>query len=220
MQKERTTKKIMMSIENSHKYWEKLSNKIKNAGDTSNKRNSKSAIVDVEFIKSYLKKTDKIIDIGSGSGLVVNHLVDCVSNITAVETFVGLTTFIDPNILVINAELIGFKIRKQFDVAISTGVSQYFNEKNINNIYSNIFDMLKENGILILRNHCGLTETVEINGFSEELQTDYFTEYRQIENEINLLKNIGFKSVDIFDSVSEDLNVWENTRHFYFVCKK
>jgi len=170
----------------------------------------------------YFNKDTEVLDIGSGSGLIINKLLKEVKHITAVEKFEGFTKFIidAPNMLVIMADLIGFKIRKQYDLVLCTGVSQCFKKENMIPIYKNMFSMVKEDGLFISRMHCGLNEDVSINGFSKELGTEYFADYRHLDKEIDLLKEIGFNKVEIFDIFPDTLNVWKNTRHFIFVCSK
>ena len=203
-------------------YFEKLSKKINDPSETSNKKSIKYLNKELAFIRKYVSKDSEIIDIGSGTGLVVNRLFKDVRSIVAVEPFPGLSRFIvdDEKVLVINAELTSFYIRKKFDFAVCTGVSQFFKKEDIKKIYRNIYTMLKAEGALLMRAHCGLENDVVVNGYSEELDADYYAEYRHLEKEVELLKQAGFKEVNVFDEVSEELNVWKNTRHFYFVCKK
>lgn len=204
----------------SEKYWENLSKNINTPSQTHNKRPDIS-YKDVDFIKKYVSLNDEILDLGSGTGQVTNKLLPFVKNIIAVETYNGLSKFItdDPNLLVINAKLEGFFIRKEFDAVIATGVLQYFNLDDATAIYSNIIRMLKKDGLLILRSHCGLKETVVIN-HSKELDQEYFAEYRQVDEEKKLLEKIGFSKVEVLDEAPEELNIYDNTRHFMFVCKK
>ena len=205
----------------SEKYWESLSKKIQDPSETKNKRPDTSDL-EVEFISKYLQTTDELLDLGSGSGLITNKLIEKVATIVAVEKFEGFTRFIkdDPKVLVINADILGFKIRKSFDAILCLGVAQYFKRPDALSIYKNCFQMLKEKGVFIVRMHCGLEKDKIVNGFSEELQTEYFAEYRQVGSEIKLLNDAGFKNVTKYDILPDSLNVWEDTRHFIFVCKK
>jgi SAM-dependent methyltransferase len=202
-------------------YWESLSKKIQNPGETKNKRPDTSDL-EVDFIMNYLNPSDKILDIGSGSGLIINKLVDKVKHITAVEKFEGFTKFIveHPNMLVINADILGFKMRKTFDATLCFGVAQCFSLTDAKEIYQSLFEMTKPGGILIVRMHCGLEKTKVVDGYSEELGTTYFAEYRHVEEEMNLLRSIGFNTVEKHDIFPDTLNVWNDTRHFIFVCKK
>jgi hypothetical protein len=59
-----------------------------------------------------------------------------------------------------------------------------------------------------------------INGFSEELGTEYFAEYRLVANEIKLMEQAGFRFVSQHDIFPDALNVWPDTRHFIFICEK
>ncbi len=208
-------------MENSNKYWENLAEKIQKPSETKNKRPDTSDL-EIDFLKAYVTNESTVLDIGSGTGLIINKLLPFVKHITAVEKFEGFTRHIveAPNMLVINADLLGFKIRQQFDVVLCTGVAQCFTRNDTAGIYASIFDMLRPGGQLILRTHCGLQEDVIINGYSEELQTDYFAEYRQKDKELQLLHDTGFADISTHDIFPDTLNVWDNTRHFIFVCTK
>ncbi len=205
----------------STKYWESLSKKIQSPTETKNKRPDTSDL-EITFLMDFLKTDDDILDIGSGSGLIINKLIDKVGTITAVEKYEGFTRFIVENekILVINAEIIGFKIRKLFDAVLCFGVAQCFERDVMACIYANMYDMIKPGGLLIVRTHCGLEVDKIVDGFSEELQTEYYAEYRQVDKEEAMLKNLGFESVERYDIFPDTLNVWPDTRHFIFVCKK
>ena len=205
-----------------NEYWKNLANKITSPVETKNKRPDTSDL-EIEFLSRYLKSDDDILDVGSGSGLIINKLVDFVKNITAVEKYEGFSKFIidDPKIFLINADLLGFNIRKEFDAVLCLGVAQCFSRPEITDIYHKLYSMVRSGGLLIIRSHCGLEKDKTVNGFSDELQTDYFAQYRHLDSEIALLKNdIGFESVEIFDFLPDTINVWPDTRHFYFVCKK
>lgn len=202
-------------------YWKALANRIVSPSETKNKRPDTSDL-EIEFLKDYLKKTDAILDLGSGSGLIINKLVKYVSSIIAVEKFESFTKFIedDPKMTVINSDLLGFKIRKQFDAVLLFGVAQSFYKDDAIEIYKNIYEMVNSDGLFINRIHCGIEEDILVDGFSEELQTNYFAHYRQIDSEIKLLEEIGFKNIKKFDIFPDSLNVWKNTRHFILVCEK
>lgn len=208
-------------MDNKNDYWENLSKKISDPVQTKNKRPDTSDI-EVEFYRKHLSSSTELLDIGSGSGLIINKLHEEVKSVTAVEKYEGFSRFIAdvPNMLVINADLLGFKIRKTFDAVLCTGVAQCFPKKDMISIYHNMFDMLKVGGVFISRMHCGLEEDIIVNGYSEELGTDYFAEYRQVDRERALLGEVGFSNVEVFDILPDSLNVWDNSRHFIFVGYK
>jgi len=212
---------MAVEIAKSTKYWESLSRKIQSPTETKNKRPDTSDL-EVSFLMDFLKAEDEVLDIGSGSGLIINKLIDKVGHITAVEKYEGFTRFIveDEKMLVINAEIIGFKMRQLYDAVLCFGVAQCFEREVMTGIYSNMYEMIKSGGLLIVRTHCGLETDKIIDGFSEELQTEYYAEYRQVDKEEALLRSLGFEAVKRYDIFPDTLNVWPDTRHFIFVCKK
>jgi len=210
-----------MQDSKSEVYWQKLSQRITSPEQTKNKRPDTSDL-EIDFLRKYLSADDDVLDIGSGTGLIINKLIDYVDHITAVEKFEGFTRFIrnHDRMLVINADLIGFKIRKHFDAILLFGVAQCFLKADMAGIYSNIFDMVRPGGKLIIRMQCGLDSDILVDGYSEELGTNYFAEYRKKESEIAFLKEVGFSEVEVFDIFPDTLNVWKNSRHFIFICHK
>ncbi|OIQ33057.1 MAG: hypothetical protein BM555_04685 [Crocinitomix sp. MedPE-SWsnd] len=201
-------------------YWGKLADRIEDPVEAKNKRPD-TTDVEIEFLKDYCSKEKSLLDLGAGSGLITNRLLPLVDRITAVEKFEGFTKFIldDPNMRVINADLRGFKIRDKFDIILCTGVGQCFPQEEMVEIYSNISDMI-DDGVFISRMHCGTEETITFDSFSEELQTDYYAQFRFVELEVEMIKEAGFSSVEVLDFLPDSINVWPNSRHFYFVCKK
>lgn len=207
--------------ENQADYWKALGNRIIHPSETKNKRPDTSDL-EIEFLKNYLQNTDNVLDLGSGSGLIINKLIDYVASIVAVEKFDAFTKFIvdSPKMTVINADLLGFKIRREFDAVLLFGVAQSFYKDDAMEIYKSSYEMIKNGGLFIIRIHCGLEEDILVDGFSEELQTNYFAHYRQIDSEIKSLEDIGFKNIQKFDIFPDSLNVWKNSRHFLLVCEK
>jgi cyclopropane fatty-acyl-phospholipid synthase-like methyltransferase len=202
-------------------YWEKLASRITDPKQTRNKRDDYSDL-EIDFLKPYLKPDTSVLDLGSGSGLVVNKLVKLVGHITAVEKFQNFSQFIEQSgkLELINADIVGFRLHRQFDLVLATGVIQCIERRFIADIYKNVFNMTKAGAHFIAHIHCGLEQDVIVDRFSEELNTDYYAEYRKHEWEKQQMHEAGFRSVEIHDIFPDWLNKWPNTRHFLFVCKK
>jgi hypothetical protein len=75
---------------------------------------------------------------------------------------------------------------------------------------------LKPSGKFIIKNQFSVTEDVNVSGFSSELQQEYHAQYRNIDKEIEILKKIGYKNVEVFDIYPPECNRWNNT-HFYAI---
>jgi cyclopropane fatty-acyl-phospholipid synthase-like methyltransferase len=200
-------------------YWASLADRITNPLQTRNKRDDYSDL-EIEFLQPFLNPTTSVLDLGSGSGLVVNKLVKLVGHITAVEKFQNFSQYIEQShkLELINADIIEFRLYRQFDLVLATGVIQCLEGRFIANIYKNIFDMTKPGGKFIAHIHCGLKEDVIVDRFSEELNANYYAEYRHFQWEKKQMLEAGFQTVKVHDIFPDWLNKWPNTRHFLFVC--
>jgi len=56
--------------------------------------------------------------------------------------------------------------------------------------------------------------------FFKELQSYYFSYYRDLEKEKELLKEIGFKIKQVVDIYPKEYNRWNNTHFYAIVCEK
>lgn len=173
---------------------------------------------DAEFILKYSNTETEILDLASGTGLTLEKIIDKVKSIIAVELFKEFSDLIikHNNIHVINADIKEFDINQKFDLITLFGIMQYYNISEAKEIYQKYKQLLKENGKIIIKNQFGVQEDVVVNGFSENLKSDYFSEYRWIEKEKEILRSIGFKNIDHFDIYPSECNKWDNT-HFYAI---
>ncbi|MDE5020878.1 methyltransferase, partial [Francisella tularensis subsp. holarctica] len=68
--------------------------------------------------------------------------------------------------------------------------------------------MMHTTGGLRITNPLGLNDHVVRDGYSEELKSNYYSEYRYSDGEINLLQKIGFNSMETFDFCRIEYNRW------------
>ena len=179
-------------------------------------KNSDFTDMDTAFIRKYTDNNSTILDLGSGTGLIVNKLYPYVKNIVAVEPFSQFTQYIVENekIQIVNCDTASFASDKKFDAILLFGVMNYMNEEEAASIYAKYINYLSENGKMIIKNQFGVSEDVTVAGFSEELQDNYYSQYRHIDKEIKLLHQAGFKNVEVTDIYPKECNRWDNT-HFY-----
>jgi SAM-dependent methyltransferase len=175
---------------------------------------------DVDFIRLFAKRNQSLLDLGSGTGLIINKLTNDFKDITAVELFKEFSDYINgDNIQIHNKNLIDFYIEKKFGIATMFGTAHYFNEKESINIYKNIFSMLDDNSVFILKNQFGVEETKTVTG-SKALGKEYFAQYRFIDYEIKRLKSVGFKNIVVHDIYPAKENKWKDTHFYALVCEK
>lgn len=173
---------------------------------------------DASFILEHTDSASDILDLASGTGLTLNKYYENIGHIDAVELFPELSKFIveADNVDVYNADIAKFEPRKQYDAILMFGIVQYFNEDEIRELYSKYKDALKPSGKLLIKNQFGVNGDVEVSGVSEELQTEYLSQYRHIDKEQRILRSVGFGAVRAVDIYPPEANRWENT-HFYAI---
>jgi cyclopropane fatty-acyl-phospholipid synthase-like methyltransferase len=211
-----------MGNKNIIEYYNQLAKKIIDAKATRNKAKDFSEY-DIALMKSLADKNKTLLDLGAGTGLLINYLIDDFKHITAVEKYPEFSKFITntSKIDIINEDLLmlEFPENMQYDIVSLFGVMNYFSADEASALYNKILKFLNTNGILVIKNQMGINEDVIVNGFSEELQTNYYSEYRHIEKEIDLLKKIGFKKINTIDIYPPEYNRWDNTHFYALVCK-
>lgn len=210
-----------MGNKNIIKYYDKLAQNITDAKMTRNKAKDFSKY-DIQLLKSFADKNKTLLDLGSGTGLLINHLTEDFKSITAIEKYSGFSKFIKktPQINIINDDLLDLSLNtsKKFDIISLFGVMNYFDFQEASFLYKKSINFLKEDGILVVKNQMGINEDIIINGFSEELQTNYYSEYRHIDKEISLIKNIGLTNIKVIDIYPPEYNRWDNTHFYALIC--
>lgn len=175
--------------------------------------------MDATFILSYTHARTRILDLGSGTGLVLNKIYDKVGSITAVEPFEDFSKFIvkSDNIIIVNKTFDEIQVeRMEYDLVTIFGTMHYFNEAEASGIYRKFLPALKEGGKIIIKNQFGIREDVIVEGYSEELKRKYFAQYRHVDKEIDLLVDAGYRNAIIYDIYPPECNRWSNT-HFYAI---
>lgn len=189
--------------------------KLANSSDFSN--------MDADFILKYADKHSNVLDLGSGTGLIVNKIYDKVGHITAVEPFSSFTRFIvqSDNITVVNKTFDAYEIEQtDYDVITVFGVMHYFNEAESVEIYKKFYPALKKGGKIIIKNQFGIHEDVVVEGYSEEQKSNYYAQYRFIDKEIRNLQNIGYQNITVVDIYPPECNRWGNTHFYALVAEK
>jgi SAM-dependent methyltransferase len=178
--------------------------------------------IDANFILQYTNSDTKMLDLGSGSGLIINKLYAKIGSVVCVEPLEGFTRFIEKseNITIFNQTIMDFNSTDIFDLITIFGTMPYFNEQEAVEIYTKYYPCLKKGGKLIIKNQFGVNEDVTIDGYSEELQTIYYSHYRHIEKEQKILEVIGYKNIEVFDIYPPECNRWDNTHFYAIVAEK
>ena len=211
-----------MTNKKSLNFWEEIANNASDAIHVKLNPINDHTQMDADFIMKYADAQTKILDLGSGSGLIINKLYDKVGTICAVEPFKEFAKFIvDSNNIEIHYQtLMSFNKNMFFDLITIFGVLHYFNEEEATAIYQKYFSYLKKGGKIIVKNQFGVKEDVIVDGYSDEQKRDYFASYRQIDKEQKILETIGYTNIEIVDIYPPECNRWENTHFYAIVAEK
>jgi SAM-dependent methyltransferase len=178
--------------------------------------------LDAAFILKYATNNSDILDLASGTGLILNKIYDKVRTIVAVERFETFSRFIrrSDNITVINEDINTYEPAAAFDLITMFGIVSYFDYAEIEKIYRKYHTCLRTHGKLIIKNQFGVKEDVLVSGYSEELKEAYFSQYRYLGHEIALLTEAGYKNMEVIDIYPPGCNRWDNTHFYAIVAEK
>jgi predicted TPR repeat methyltransferase len=210
-----------MSHKQIHDYYENLASKIQSPLETRNNAKDFSRF-DIEFVLRYASTEKSVLDLGAGTGLLVNHLVGKFKHIHAVEKYENFSRFITrhASITVSSADVLAFHTEYRYDIVTAFGLLNYFSDEEAKLLFRKIYDFSTSNGMAIIKHQMGVESTVVVNGFSEELRQPYYSEYRHVELERDLLLQAGFSNVEVVDIYPAEYNRWPNTHFYALVCKK
>jgi HAD superfamily phosphoserine phosphatase-like hydrolase len=202
-------------------YYDQLAKKIKNPIEIRNKAPDHS-YYDIGVVKRFSGKNKELLDLGSGTGLLINNLTNDFKKIIAIEKYKKFSNFINKSkkIKVVNKDVLDLEIDRNYDVITAFGLMNFFNFQEASGVYKKVFDLLEQNGIFIVKHQMGVDEDVVEDAYSSELGCNYFSNYRSLQNESDLLKKIGFRIQEIIDIYPDKFNRWDNTHFYAIVCSK
>ncbi len=177
--------------------------------------------IDFEFIRRFVDSSSRILDLGAGSCVVAQRLAGVVDHVVAVDKFGSFLQMAEkrPNLVLHESDILHYKTHEEFDLCVLFGVMNYFDEEESDIIYQRIYNLLDDKGVLLVKHQCGVSEDVIVDRFSENLNAEYFAFYRSWAREKSMLER-HFQDVEVVDIYPSDLNVWENTHFYAFVCRK
>jgi HAD superfamily phosphoserine phosphatase-like hydrolase len=201
-------------------YYTNLAKRIKTPEETRNKSPDFSQY-DIEFVKRFAGEGKSLLDLGAGTGLLLNALLGDFGRIVAVEKYREFSNFIKraAHLSVINFDLMDFHPDETFDVITVFGVMNFFAAHEAGAIYRRIGGWLKPEGILVVKHQMGVAEDVVVDGFSNELSAKYFSEYRCVKKEMSLLTGSGLRVDEVADIYPAEFNRWTNTHFYALVCR-
>lgn len=187
--------------------------------------------IDIAFVKQFIQEgSTKLLDVGAGTGIMVNALYPYCAHSTAIEPMEQFAKFIvrTETVSVVQKNILYYEPpENSYTIALLFGVMHYVNSIEAASIYRKIYRSLQQTeekeerkrSILIVKQQFGVTGRVCVDGFSNDLNTHYYSEYRSVEEEKILLTNAGFCVTEVVDIYPKQYNRFDNT-HFYAIIAK
>lgn len=201
------------------RFYDGLAKNIRDPRETRNKALDFTEY-DVAFVASHAENARSLLDLGAGSGLLLNRVANQFETVTAVEKYAEFSQFIDKSdfVTVINDDLLYFTTTETYDLVTAFGVMNFFSAHEAFFLYKKFFDFVNPGGKLIVKHQMGVDGDVSVDGYSAELATDYFSQYRSVEHEQALLARSGFKPTEAVDIYPSEYNRWPSTHFYAIVC--
>lgn len=197
----------------SHAFWKQMAQKKDNRWTTSEMLNW-----EIVTINNLVPHANQVLDLGSGHGKLSRKILDDKSELLAVDWIDEYkNAFNAKNHKFICAPLITFDTKKQFDLVLLFGVVTCLHEEEELKIYKNIARFLKPSGIAIIKNQCSNDQEFSVNGYSEDLKSQYSGRYPAIKDQQNRLNKI-FSKVETIRYPAQ-YNKWANSSHILFHVK-
>lgn len=161
-----------------------------------------------EKIVDFLPKDiEKIIDLGSGTGLQLIKLYKVFPNVktTAIDISDGMLKklyerHISDNITIINKSFFEYEFGSDIDAVISTQALHHFEPSDKEALYKKVYDCLKEHGVFVIEDYFAIDDEDEKKGFEDYrnlvkgIDSHYDTPLT-IPHEIDILKSVGFPNI-------------------------
>lgn len=171
---------------------------------------------DMEFVSRYITSDSVVCDLCCGSGDMTKEMKNKAKLVYAVDingSFLKMMSGQD-NIITVESDAVDFFCDQPLDLITIFGAIQYNMGEDVRRIYENCYGMLKNGGWLLVSGQWGIEGKVVVDKFSEELQKQYFAEYRTMDEECNLLEQVGFRT-ELHKILPDSFNRFDNTK---FMC--
>ncbi len=197
--------------------YNKVAEDYKSRNEKYDNKNVMKVLLDY-FLKQ-LKKSKKILDIGSGAGFDAKYLYEKGCEVTSIdlsENLLEIAKQIAPNVEFINTDARFMNFNNEcFDGIWASASLLHIPKEEVRKVLTNIFSILKPHGIFFVAIKHGIGERFVVNKGSDNLNgaRRFFAFYQKDEFE-KLLNNSGFKVVYYEQNIFRG-NIWMN-----FLCTK
>ena len=170
------------------------------------------------LIENLDKNAKKILDLGAGTGLELIYLFEMFpdAKVTVIDITENMleklkTRSFADQVTIICGDFFEVEFGDEYDAVISTSALHHFKEAEKVKLYKKIYDCLKDNGEFINCDKIALTEEIQNHQLYElEHNIDNYKHIDTpltVDNEKKILKEVGFKDIESFDTDLEDYSL-------------
>nr|BFD62746.1 class I SAM-dependent methyltransferase [Bdellovibrio sp. HM001] len=200
-------------------FW-KSREKIDDARIATNYRDDGRLEFDVALVRKYHREGGSLLDLGCGTGTLARELLQSSSYIKGVDKYPGFLEKCprEDKFEVVESDILHFVDKnKTYDTIIIFGVVNFISDLEEVDLYRKCLALLKDDGVLIVKNQCGVKSEVIVDSYSQELGTDYYARYPWFERQLgHLSEHFNTELVDIYPPA---MNRWDNTHFYAFVAR-
>ena len=172
--------------------------------------------LNIEIVKKYSQKGDKILDLGCGNAEVSKNFVD--NNFVTGVDFVDCN-FKNKNFNFISSDVRIFRSDEKYDLILMFGLANFLTDADLVSLYKNCYEMMHDDSFLLVKHQSSIGFNKIVDGYSNDLKTEYSSMYRSIVNDIKLLTKV-FSNVDMFNAYPNWYNKWPDTKFMLYAVSK
>ena len=186
-------------------------------------KSDETHVHDLALIREFTHPDSEVLDVACGTCYLSNPLAREVARIHAIDKFGEFLRHCSNagNLTTEVADILTYEDPRLYDIILAFGIMNYFDDTDTQTIYAKLAHMLKPGGRLIVKHQSGIETDVIVDGYSEEIGMDYHALYRQHDRDRALLEeHFGEGNVETRDIYPEELNPWENTHFYAYICRR
>ena len=180
-------------------------------------------VYDLALIRRFTRPDSEILDVACGTCVHANSLAPEVARIRAIDKYATFLQHCDQSdtLTAEVGDILTFEDSSLYDLILAFGIMNYYDDDDARKIYAKLANMLKPEGILIVKHQSGIEEDVLVDGYSEQIDAHYHALYRQRDRDKALLEEqFGEGNVEVEDIYPRELNPWPNTHFYAYMCRR
>lgn len=199
------------------KFWQART-QVADARIATNYREDGRLQLDYALVRSYITAETRVLDLGAGTCTLSALLESEVASVLAVDKYPDFLKHAPKtkNFSTQCADVAEFRSNESFDLILLFGVVNFLTVDEEAELYQRCLEMLDSGGTFIVKNQCGVSQELVVDKYSEELNSHYHARYPAFQHQYEQLSRLF--SVTAVDIYPPEINRWEDTHFYAFVC--